>query len=127
MASMKVLRLSLILLGCAASVWLLDAQAPAGGATKGGPTPAVDFSGYWTGNMQEDGAERGAGPELVDYGGISINAAGRAGPLSYDTSRLTSRFHHCDGYVAPYSVRAIANTLVWEERDTRRRTLIAIH
>ena len=71
MAVMKVLRLSFILLGCAASVWLLDAQAPAGGASKGGPAkggpaPAVDFSGYWTGNMQEDGAERGAGPLPMD-------------------------------------------------------------
>lgn len=132
MAIMKVLRLSLVLLGCAASVWLLDAQAPAGGASKGGPAkggpaPAVDFSGYWTGNMQEDGAERGAGPELVDYGGIPINEAGRLWALSYDTSRLTSRFHQCDGYVAPYSVRAIGNTLVWEERDPKLHTLIAIH
>ena len=117
MAIMKVLRLSVILLGCAATAWLLDAQAPVGGATKGGPAPAVDFSGYWTGNMQEDGAERGAGPELVDYGGIPINEAGRLWALSYDTSRLTSRFHQCDGYVAPYSVRSIGNTLVWEERD----------
>jgi hypothetical protein len=63
----------------------------------------------------------------VDYGGIPINEAGRLWALSYDTSRLTSRFHQCDGYVAPYSVRAIGNTLVWEERDPKLRTLIAIH
>ena len=87
----------------------------------------MDFSGCWTGNIQEDRAERGSGPELVDYGGIPINEAGRLWALSYDTSRLTSRFHQCDGYVAPYSVRAIGNTLVWEERDPKLRTLIAIH
>ena len=71
--------------------------------------------------------ERGAGPELVDYGGIPINEAGRLWALSYDTSRLTSRYHQCDGYVAPYSVRAIGNTRVWEQRDPRLQTLIAIH
>ena len=129
-SNMKLLRLNVTILGClTAGVLLLQAQPPGGGAGKGkgGPSPAVDFSGYWTGNMQEDGAERGAGPELVDYGGIPINEAGRLWALSYDTSRLTSRFHQCDGYVAPYSVRSIGNTLVWEERDPKLRTLTAIH
>ena len=100
---------------------------PAGGGGRGGPPPAIDFSGWWTANLQEDAMERGAGPELVDYGGIPINEAGRLWALSYDTSRLTSRYHQCDGYVAPYSVRAIGNTRVWEERDPRLQTLIAIH
>lgn len=136
---MRLLRLYLVLAGSvAAGVWLLQAQAPAGagppagfagkGAAKGkGPAPAVDFSGWWTANLQEDAAERGAGPELVDYGGIPINQAARLWALSYDTSRLTSRYHQCDGYVAPYSVRAIGNTRVWEERDPRLQTLTAVH
>ncbi len=73
---MKILRLNLILLGgVATGAWLLHAQAPAGGGGRGrgtgaapsAPSPAIDFSGYWTGNMHEDGAERGAGPERVDY------------------------------------------------------------
>src|SRR5579863_7230381 len=106
-----------------AGVGVMRAQGPG----RGGPAPAIDFSGWWTANLQEDSAERGAGPELVDYGGIPINEAGRLWALSYDTSRLTSRFHQCDGYVAPYSVRAIGNTLVWEQRDPKLRTLIAIH
>jgi glyoxylase-like metal-dependent hydrolase (beta-lactamase superfamily II) len=114
-------------------VWVLRAQGPDGfgafGAPKGkgGPPVAVDFSGWWTANLQEDSGERGAGPELVDYGGIPINEAGRLWALSYDTSRLTSRFHQCDGYVAPYSVRAIGNTRVWEERDPKLHTPIALH
>ncbi len=133
---MNPLRLFSLAACIAAGVLLLSAQPPAGPASKGGPgvkgapkgpAPAIDFSGYWTGNMQEDAAERGAGPELVDYGGIPINEAGRLWALSYDTSRLTSRFHQCDGYVAPYSVRSIGNTLVWEERDPKLHTLTAIH
>src|SRR5438477_610147 len=126
-AVMKLLH-TLPLLFC---VTLLAAQGPAGGrggsGAPAGPAAIIDFSGMWTGNMQEDNMERGAGPELVDYAGFPINEAGRLWALSYDPSRLTSRFHQCDGYVAPYSVRAIGNTLVWEERDPKLRTLIAIH
>ena len=78
------------------------ADAPGGPVADGAPAApaAIDFSGMWTGNMQEDSMERGAGPELVDYAGFPINEAGRLWALSYDPSRLTSRFHQCDGYVA---------------------------
>jgi len=114
------------------SAALLVAQGPPGGPPGGrGGAPAapaaIDFSGMWTGNMQEDNMERGAGPELVDYAGFPINEAGRLWALSYDPSRLTSQFHQCDGYVAPYSVRSIGNTRVWEERDPKLQKLIAIH
>ena len=113
------------------SATLLVAQGPPGGPPGGRGAPAapaaIDFSGMWTGNMQEDNMERGAGPELVDYAGYPINEAGRLWALSYDPSRLTSRFHQCDGYVAPYSVRSIGNTRVWEERDPKLHKLIAIH
>lgn len=129
---MKLTRLLPLVASLLVGAWLLSAQGPGGfggggGKGKAGPPPAVDFSGWWTGNMQEDNAERGAGPELVDYGGVPISEAGRLWALSYDTSRLTSRFHQCDGYVAPYSVRSIGNTRVWEERDPKLQTLIAIH
>ena len=60
--------------------------------------------------------ERGAGPEIADYGGFPINEAGRLFALSYDPSRLTLRHHQCDGYVAPYQIRAIGNARAWEER-----------
>lgn len=113
------------------SATLLVAQGPAGGrggpGAPAGPAAAIDFSGMWTGNMQEDSMERGAGPELVDYAGFPVNEAGRLWALSYDPSRLTSRFHQCDGYVAPYSMRSIGNTRVWEERDPKLQSLIAIH
>jgi glyoxylase-like metal-dependent hydrolase (beta-lactamase superfamily II) len=89
--------------------------------------PGFDLSGYWTAAMHEDALERGAGPELADYGGFPINEAARLFALSYNASRVTLREHQCDGYVAPYSVRSIGNARAWEERDEHTHRLIAIH
>jgi cyclase len=99
-------------------------QAPAAG---GAPAPAFDISGYWTSPLHEDSMERGAGPEIADYGGFPINEAGRLFALSYDPSRLTLRHHQCDGYVMPYQLRALGNSRAWEERDPHTHTLVAIH
>jgi glyoxylase-like metal-dependent hydrolase (beta-lactamase superfamily II) len=112
---------------------VLACIAVGGQATPGaGPpapiaAPAVDISGYWTAAMHEDALERGAGPELADYGGFPITEAARLFALSYDASRVTLRHHQCDGYVAPYSVRSIGNARAWEERDAHTQRLIAIH
>lgn len=89
--------------------------------------PGFDISGYWTSPLQEDATERGAGPELGDYGGFPINEAARLFALSYDASRVTLRHHQCDGYVGPYSIRSIGNARAWEERDPHTQRLIAIH
>ena len=91
------------------------------------PAPGFDLSGYWSPVLHEDGMDRGAGPEIGDYGGIPINEAGRLFALSYDPSRLTLRHHQCDGYVAPYQMRALGNARAWEERDPKTHRLIAIH
>jgi hypothetical protein len=101
----------------------IGGQAPAPAA----PAPGFDMSGYWTAAMHEDALERGAGPELADYGGFPINDAARLFALSYDASRVTLREHQCDGYVAPYSVRSIGNAREWEERDPHTQRLMAIH
>ena len=98
-----------------------------GGQAPAAPAPGFDISGYWTAAMHEDALERGAGPELADYGGFPINDAARLFALSYDASRVTLREHQCDGYVAPYSVRSIGNARGWEERDPHTQRLIAIH
>jgi glyoxylase-like metal-dependent hydrolase (beta-lactamase superfamily II) len=89
--------------------------------------PGFDLSGYWSPVLHEDGMDRGAGPEIGDYGGIPINEAGRLFALSYDPSRLTLRHHQCDGYVAPYQMRALGNSRAWEERDPKTQRLVAIH
>lgn len=101
----------------------IGGQAPPPAAA----APGFDMSGYWTAAMHEDALERGAGPELADYGGFPINEAARLFALSYNASRVTLRHHQCDGYVAPYSVRSIGNARAWEERDTHTQRLIAIH
>jgi hypothetical protein len=56
-----------------------------------------------------------------------LNEAGRLWALSYDNSRLTLRHHQCDGYVAPYQMRATGNFRIWEERDPYNSRLVAIH
>ena len=107
---------------------IVSGQAPPN--RQGGPpppAPAFDISGYWTSPLHEDGLERGAGPELGDYGGFPINESARLFALAYDASRLTLRHHQCDGYVAPYSMRALGNARAWEERDPHTQRLIAIH
>jgi glyoxylase-like metal-dependent hydrolase (beta-lactamase superfamily II) len=113
---------SCAVLMCAAA---LTGQAPAG--RNDTPAPGFDISGYWTSPLQEDAMERGAGPELGDYGGFPINEAARLFALSYDASRVTLRHHQCDGYVGPYSIRSIGNARAWEERDSHTQRLIAIH
>jgi cyclase len=111
-----------VLLMC---VSLPAAQAPPAG--REAPSPGFDIAGYWTAVMHEDALERGAGPEIGDYGGFPINEAARLFALSYNVSRVTLRHHQCDGYVAPYSVRSIGNARAWEERDPQTQRLIAIH
>jgi hypothetical protein len=109
-----------VLMGVAVS-----AQAPQ--APPDAVVPGFDISGYWTAPLHEDVLERGAGPELGDYGGAPVSEAGRLFALSYDASRLTLRHHQCDGYVTPYSVRSLGNARAWEERDPHTHRLIAIH
>jgi cyclase len=115
--------ISCAMLMCAAAV---IGQAPPAGRSDA-PPPGFDISGYWTSPLQEDAMERGAGPELGDYGGFPINEAARLFALSYDASRVTLRHHQCDGYVGPYSIRSIGNARAWEERDPHTQRLIAIH
>ena len=110
--------------GALLSCVIVVGQAPGGGAPAAG---GFDLSGYWTAVLHEDAMERGAGPEIADYGGFPVNEAGRLFALSYDAARVTLRHHQCDGYVAPYSVRAIGNARAWEERDQHTQRLLAIH
>src|ERR1700674_4540368 len=48
----------------------------------------LDLSGVWAPTFHEDNAERGPGPELVDYVGLPINAAARQWALRWNPDRL---------------------------------------
>lgn len=105
----------------------LNGQAPAVRPAASAVGPAIDVSGYWSPPLHEESLDRGAGPEIADFGGLPLNEAGRLFALSYDPSRLTLRHHQCDGYVAPYQMRALGNARAWEERNPHTHSLIAIH
>ena len=125
--SMKT-KLDIVLFSAAlfAQIALFGQTAPPSRAPNR-PSPAIDLSGYWSPAVNEDGLERGAGSEIGDYAGFAINEAGRLWALSYDPSRLTLKHHQCDGYVAPYQMRAIGNFRIWEDRDPHTMQLVAIH
>ncbi|MGE0447027.1 MAG: MBL fold metallo-hydrolase [Vicinamibacterales bacterium] len=66
-------------------------------AAGGGPTFAGGLG------FQEDHVERQAGPTLVDYLGIPLNAAGLTRALAYDSSLLTVPEHQCMPHPSMYS------------------------
>ena len=70
-------------------------------------TPAfaqVDLSGNWASLQHEDWAERGPGPEVVDYLGLPLNADGRARALRYSTSSLSQPERQCVYYPPHYAL-----------------------
>ena len=86
------------------------------------------ISGYWTSPLQEDAMERGAGPELGDYGGFPHQ---RSRPAVRAVVRSLAR------HAAASSVRRLrrchtrfarlGNSRAWEERDPHTQRLVAIH
>jgi hypothetical protein len=89
-------------------------------------SPGVDLSGNWAPLFHEDGLERGAGPELVNYVGLPITDGARQWALAWDASRLTVPEHECQVHVAPYIYRGPLNLHIWEERDPKSQRVIAI-
>ena len=55
----------------------------------------VDLSGDWTLLMHEDEAWRGPGPELGEYEGLPLNAAGKMRAWSWNASINTLPEHQC--------------------------------
>jgi hypothetical protein len=81
----------------------MHGQAPsAPPATNAPSAPAVDLSGYWSPVLHEDGLDRGAGPEIADYGGLPLNEAGRSAYAQPDRHPLVQpdvrrQAHDLDG------------------------------
>jgi hypothetical protein len=86
----------------------------------------VDLAGYWNNVFHQDVGLATGGGNLVDYGGIPLNEAGRMYALSWNASRMTVRQQQCPGYVAPYFYFAPQSYRFWEERDPYTQELIAI-
>lgn len=84
------------------------------------------LNGDWVGTFHEDQPERGPGPELGDYLGIPVNAAGRQYADSWDASRLTLPEHQCRAHVSPYIYRGPIRVRITEEIDPGTQTVIAI-
>lgn len=86
----------------------------------------VDLSGVWGPVFHEDSAERGPGPELVDFLGLPINDFARQWALSWDPDRLGLQEHQCQVHTAAYIHRGPLRLRIWEERDPQTQNLVAI-
>jgi len=102
--------LKLLTLACACAV-LLPAQ--------------VDLAGNWTARLHQDWAERGPGPEVVDYLGTPLNEQGRAKALSYSASELASPEHQCSLYPPTYLAFGPFGIRMWAESDPASDRVIA--
>lgn len=92
-------------------------------------TPAAaqsTLNGDWAGFNHEDNPERGPGPELADYTGLPINAAGRQYADSWDASRLSLPEHQCRAHASPYIYRGPIRVRISEERDPATQDVYAI-
>jgi hypothetical protein len=65
----------------------------------------IDLSGEWGAIRQEDQPHRQPGPELGDYTGLPINAAGRQKAETWDASILSQPERQAQPHPAQYSLR----------------------
>ena len=86
----------------------------------------VNLAGVWGWVNQEDQPDRGAGPELGDYGGIPINAADRDRALAWSASLIALPEYQCRVHPADYA-SSFNNFRMWEEIDKESQNLIAVH
>lgn len=86
----------------------------------------VDLSGNWGLLMHEDEAWRGPGPELGEYEGLPINAAGRMRSWSWNASINTLPTHQCIPLPAD-DFTDFGNIRIWKEVDPATQNVIAWH
>jgi hypothetical protein len=95
-----------------------------------GSVPAmaqVDFSGEWAPRFYEDQLERVPGPELGDYLGLPINAAGRMRADTWSASIMTLPEWQCRPHSADYIWRGPSNLRISKEVDPVTREITAFH
>jgi len=86
-----------------------------------------DPSGEWRPLYHEDYAERIPGPDVGDYLGIPINAAGRAKGDAWTATLLELPEDQCRPHPADYAWRGPFNLRIWKEVDRYTQKLIAYH
>ena len=86
----------------------------------------VDLSGEWAGLRHEDQVERGPGPEIGDFTGLPLNAAGRQRAASWDASLLTVPEHQCSPHPANYGAMH-SNVRITKEVDPQSQDTVAWH
>ena len=90
----------------------------------------VDFSGAWDHPGifgQEDFNDRGQGPEIGDYLGLPLNAAGLRKAESYSGSWLSVPEHQCTPHPAAYQMWGPNTLVVNTTYEPIRRTATSIH
>jgi cyclase len=94
-----------------------------------GATAQVDFSGEWDHPGMfghEDVPDRGAGPEIGDYMGLPLNAAGIRKAESYSGSWLGVPEHQCTPHPAAYQTWGPNTLVVGKIYDRVQRVVEAI-
>jgi hypothetical protein len=86
-----------------------------------------DPSGEWKALYHEDLGERRPGPDVADYLGVPINAAGRAKADAWTASLLELPENQCRPHPADYSWRGPFNMRIWAEVDRATQTVVAYH
>ncbi len=81
----------------------------------------VDLNGNWLSKLHQDYAERGPGPEIVDYMGTPLNAEARAKALDYSASQLSMPEHQCKYYPPTYLSYGPFSFKMWSETDEQGR------
>jgi hypothetical protein len=107
-----------IVIGCVLSAVLTASPARA----------QADFVGNWSPLYHEDHPERIPGPELGDYLGIPLNAAGRLRADSYDADRISVvNEYQCRPHGGDYRMRGLANMRIDAILDPITQRTIALH
>jgi hypothetical protein len=88
----------------------------------------IDFTGSWNPLYHEDYPERFPGPELGDYSGLPLNAAGRLRADSYDADRISVvTEYQCRPHAADYAMRGAGNLRITRETDPDSQAAVAFH
>jgi glyoxylase-like metal-dependent hydrolase (beta-lactamase superfamily II) len=87
----------------------------------------VDLTGMWAPIFHEDQVERIPGPDVGDYTGLPLNAAGRLRADSWDASLLTLPEHQCKPHPSTYGPRGVGNLRISAEVDDATQRIVRLH